>query len=152
LSESPEELVLGLVGKKAWGVVNGYGSMLALDFGQPGTPNPQTKVVHGEYHLWLKDCAWRAEHMAGIDVGSGDDLPSTRHKLSALEDRTVVGAVVARPGLELTLAFDGGYALRVFPYLSEDDVDHWVLFVPGDRVLVVGPGISWRTEASRAPG
>jgi len=52
--------------------------------------------------------------------------------------------------LETRLLFSKHYELNLYPNpLDEDELQHWVLFMPSEQVLAIGPGYHWSCRSIR---
>jgi hypothetical protein len=143
-----EEKLKPLLGKKAWGVALGVGSFITLEFGRPLAPyatKQGREVIHGEWHLWVYDCAWRLETADGVLVASEDDRNEIEEAIKSLEGAALKLVELFPPALDTLLKFDNGLTLRLFPIYS-NDADHWMLFTPEKKVLTIGPGTDWSYE------
>jgi len=78
-----------LLGQKAWGVSLGYGSFLTIEFGQPLPSNNEQQKIHGEWHLWLYNCAWRLEEGDKILAASEDERNNLEVAVHRLENLTI---------------------------------------------------------------
>jgi len=67
-----DDKIESVIGEKAWGVRLGVGSLVTLEFGKLMPSNPGG-YVHGEWHLWIRYCAWRLERLNEVISGSDDE-------------------------------------------------------------------------------
>jgi hypothetical protein len=138
--EAIQERFEGLLGKPAWNVKKGIGSFITMEFGQPIVN--EGGHVHGEWHLWVYDCAWRLETQEKVLAASEDEPTVIENALHLLNGLAIENIALVLPSLESSLSFEQGYALRLFP-VNSSDVEHWMLFTPEGKVLVIGPGMDW---------
>lgn len=143
------ELLVALVGQKAWGANLGIGSFLRLNFG-PVAHFPDGHP-RGEWFLWTYMCSWRLDANHQILVGSEDARQKIRGVIQMMNDKAVQAVELRVPSLELTVKFEGNLTLNLFPTSSEDD-DHWMLWLPGSDVLTAGPGSTWAVEPEDTQG
>jgi hypothetical protein len=141
-----------LVGQPCWSAqVSGVGSLVSFHFGaklkrdQPMT-HPDFKITdeerlyRGEFILYIEDCPWRIETTEAVIATWMDE--STPGSPIDAGMRQFVGQRVAqvelvRPGLDLTLHFENGLRLRIFPDQIDADVgDNYSLALP-DHTYVV---------------
>jgi hypothetical protein len=156
-SDNPEDrapfagLVRSLLGLPPWNVTQGHGSFLTFNFGQP-LPEVGDGRVHGEWHLWIYMSAWRIEDAGRVLAACEDDRVVISEALVQLDGRPL--ASIAAVGLTLDTVFDfGGLVLRTFSMRSiaaEHPEPDWMLFMPGRRVLSIGPGGAWACGPSDA--
>jgi len=141
-----DEILTKLVpvqGQIAWGISVGPGSFLTIEFGDP-IPNPQVPAKKsGEWHLWISYAAWRLENQEEVLAGSEDSRSKLRAALQTIEGSHLLSVSMSSPALETTFAFEQGINLRVFPVYTEQDTEHWLLYIPDGHVLVIGPGANW---------
>jgi hypothetical protein len=49
--------------------------------------------------------------------------------------------------LTTSLHFDDRYSLVLYPDLDDEYLQHWVLFMPSEQVLAIGPGYTWSCKS-----
>lgn len=130
-----------LVGRKSWGTSLGHGSFLILEFGAPIQLDDGAE--QGEYHLWIYGSAWRIEKDQKFVMGSQDD----REYISAnikdvLDDMTLQSILVNPLSLDTIFEFDSNISLYTFSVST--DMEHWLLYLPNNKVLKVGPGFTYQ--------
>ena len=126
-----------LEGKRAWGVSLGFGSFITLEFGS--RVRTLGGRIHGEWHLWIYDCAWRIEKAGKVMAASEDDRSLLRRTVMILNRRKLTNVKMGQPMSDTVFAFEGGVTLKTFGVYSRD-AEHWMLFTPGGKVLTIGPG------------
>ena len=142
-------ILSGLIGQSAWGVFLGVGSYITAEFGS--AKSADSGRVHGEWHLWVYNCAWRLQTADAVLAGSEDDRERLRTVLEALNGKTLRSFTVYCPAGEATLTFEGDLELRLFP-VTTTDYEHWMVFAPDGHVLQMGPGAEWTyTTGSALP-
>jgi hypothetical protein len=82
----PEELLKSLIGKKPWEVMMGAGSVLTLEFGARD-PRQSAFRIHGEWRLWLYECAWRLECGDSIITGSQHERNLASHAVKKISEK-----------------------------------------------------------------
>lgn len=50
--------------------------------------------------------------------------------------------------METKFIFDHSFVLHTFPLNFIDPYEHWMLFTPDGKVLVLGPALQWSFELS----
>lgn len=146
-----EQHLAGLVGREVWGPRLGVGSFITLELGERQTRTVRGReTTHGEWHLWVYCSAWRIDGEEDVVVASEDAREEIPDRLERLDGRRVSGVSVAAPSLELTVAFDDGLTLRVFPIFSST-FEHWFLYTPDGNVLSAGPGAAWSYARADEP-
>jgi hypothetical protein len=140
------ELLNGVRGLTAWGAHHSVGSLVSVEFGEPRTDDP----ARGRYGLFLYQTAWRWETDQEILMSSEDPPATLRETVPRLNSRTVTAVRVESPSLSARFDFDDGSRLRTFTIrtLAEDATEHWMMFLPDNRVFVAGPGGHWSIEAA----
>lgn len=141
-----------MVGELCWSAqVSGVGSLVSLHIGaklkryQP-MEHPDFKITEeerlyrGEYILYLEDCPWRIETAeAVITTWMDESTPGSPIEtgIQQFVGQRIAQVELARPGLDLTLRFEGDLTLRIFPDQVDADVgDNYSLALP-DRTYVV---------------
>ena len=138
-----------MLGLPAWDVSLGIGSFLTLEFGEPRILDGG--FIGGEWRLWVYCCSWRLETDDEVLVACEDDRADIARIIPVLEDQKLTAVQITRPALETTFTFGNNHFLRIFPIYSMDDHEHWMLFMPGGNILVIGPGTTWSWERSDEP-
>jgi len=127
-------------GQRPWRARLGYGSFLTFDFGPRFRSNGH---LRGEWHLWIYQSNWSLTHGERRLADSNSD----RH-LIALAVRRLEGERLTNvkfdPSTSVTQLLFGEFSLAVSPadYLADPDErdEYWLLFMPHNVVLRVGPG------------
>jgi hypothetical protein len=127
-------------GQRPWRVRLGYGSFLTFDFGQRFRSNGH---LRGEWHLWIYQSNWLLMHHERQLADSDSD----RHLID-LAVRRLEGARLTNvkfdPSTSVSEFQFDEFSLVVSPadYLADPDErdEYWLLFMPQDVVLTVGPG------------
>jgi len=139
---SIQGIVAPIFGKVAWNVKLGHGKFITLNFGQT-LPADEEGRVFGEWYLWVRYCEWRIESETEVIVASHDKILDSELKI--LEALSVERVHIQKPSLETIIVFSGSIRLILFPEYSstENELDHWMLFAPGQKVLIIGPESTW---------
>lgn len=157
-----EQALQALVGQPCWNVLAGaVGSLASLDIGakierdQP-LPFRNKKLAldahkyRGETVLYIEDCPWRLDGPeAVIAAWTDDNAPDGPivTGLNQLVGQTITGTALTRPGLDLTLVFDNGLTLRLFPDQTDPDAgDNYALDQHGKASFIVGAHSQLRVE------
>jgi hypothetical protein len=148
-----------LIGLPSWQVVNGHGSWIMMEFGQPhlefGQPRlmpvrledappkarQRSAVVHGQWRLYIYLCDW-ALSVEGVQlVHCNSHRSRIARALSVLNGQALADVDVQRHDGSTNFSFDLGGLLstRPAPAGTYDDelVEQWLLYQPGGRVLCV---------------
>ena|SRR5690348_7870185 len=134
-----------LLNSAPWQVRLGHGSFVTMDFGERRILRDGDRVrEYGEYHLWIYLSAWRLDSAEEILAGSEDPREEIGPILEGLGGRELKHVRVDRPSLGLELGFEN-LVFTVFPIYSHGS-EHWMLYVPSGKVLVAGPGATWRWD------
>jgi hypothetical protein len=134
-----DSILAQLIGKKTWGARLGEGSFLTVEFGaELPTTTPKGRP-HGEWHLWVYCSAWRLDRAGAILAASEDDRDSLDSAVKVIDGRSVTAVSVSGASHDITLHFDDALALQTFAIYSKD-YEHWMLYLPNEKVLVMGPG------------
>lgn len=136
-------IIKDIIGKKAWGVKLGHGSFITIEFGHPKSDGSIYSAIHGEWHLWVYLCSWRIERGDSFLVGCEDERSKIESVIKEIENKVLLKFDISFPSLDAVLEFEDEIYLSTFSIISEDDEgggQHWMLFMPNDKVLVAGPG------------
>jgi hypothetical protein len=136
-----------LLGQKTWGVSLGFGSFITLEFGQPLPPSNEHKKIHGEWHLWLYNCAWRLEEEDRILAASGDERDKIETAIHRLDNLTLQSIDLLPPAWDAVFTFEHQILLRLFAMYSQD-YESWFLYTPDGKVLSVCSGGYWSYEST----
>ncbi|NEQ99298.1 MAG: hypothetical protein F6K30_21750 [Cyanothece sp. SIO2G6] len=138
-----QQIIAPLLGQKAWGVSLGVGSSLTTEFGAPILDEPNAKKQHGEWHLWTYFCVWRLERQNRILVGAEDSWDRIASAIRHLENKSLKSVELFAPAWDSIFHFEDDILLRSFSIITfEEDAEHWKLFTPNGKVILLGPGSS----------
>jgi hypothetical protein len=135
------KLINPLLGQRIWKAWLGEGNFLILELGSQ-INDPKLKRPRGEWTLWVYMAAWRLETSAEIVTASEDEREKITVNIKQLEGLGVESIEVIYPSLDTTILFENGITLKIFSVYSDEET-HWKLFMPNDKVLLVGPSNSW---------
>ncbi len=138
-----------LLGQKAWGISLGVGSFLTLEFGQILLSSDKHQRIHGEWHLWIYNCAWRLEEGDKVLAASEDERGKIEQAIQHLEGLVLQSVDLLPPVWDTVFTFEHQVILRLFSIHSEG-YEHWMLYTPDGNVLSLGPGSHWSIESSEA--
>lgn len=152
----------------AWGVKQGHGSFLTLEFGQPelrirepvvAPPDASAKTrarcarrlvtVTGYWHLWIYCCNWQITLNGTLAAHSESPDGRIAFAASRLDGRKLVAVTRDTHVGAWAFSFDPGGMLRTSPYWDDPTVEQWYLFDRG-----TGNVLSVRADdfASYGPG
>ena len=142
-----------IYGKPCWGVKQGYGSFLTLEFGKPrivvrepivASKSATEKVrkslarrlayPRGEWHLWIYCCDWRAMYR-GKRIGNSSTDVGIRRAATFLNGQKLLRFSVSPRKLRCVFRFDLGGALITWPF--DRTREQWLLYEPSGKVLVL---------------
>lgn len=146
-------VIANLVGMDCWNVKAGaIGSMASLHLGakvpldQP-LPYPNAQLTpdehkfRGEVVLYIEDCPWRldgTEEVIASWLDDNDPKGAIVTGLGSLKSCKIVSAEVTVPGMDLTLRFDNGATLRIFPdQVDPNEGDNYSLSIKDGATFVV---------------
>jgi hypothetical protein len=141
-------------GKPCWGVKQGHGSFLTLEFGKPhleirepivaraGTSRRvraglarRGAYIHGDWHLWIYCCAWEAL-LDDKQVAHNESSDSRIARAADfLNGQKLVRFSIAPRGTRCCFEFDLGGVLKTRPYGRNDE--QWLLYEPTGKVLTL---------------
>jgi hypothetical protein len=128
-----------VLGTRPWRVKPGVGSFLTFEFG------PRIRAhghVHGQWHLWIYLSNWTLFRGQRQLVDSDADRKLITISTRRLEEKPLTDIDFDPRTRKTTFLFDD-FRLVVSPadYLDDGDErdDYWILFMPDNEVLAVGP-------------
>lgn len=158
-----EQLLQHLIGKPCWNVQAGaIGSLAALHIGdkvalEKPLPFPNTSLTpdehkfRGEYILYIEDCPWRLDGVDKVLTSWTDSNapkgPLVTH-MRGLIGKQITQVTLTQPGLDLTVHFDTGETLRIFPDQSDpNEGDNYSLSLP-EKTVIIGARSQIVTETN----
>jgi hypothetical protein len=132
-----------LIGQRSWGVSLGIGSFLTVNFGSPTKPIRESKTVLGEWYLWVRHSAWRILNNRYPVIGSEDSREILKTEVPMLNNLVLSEIVITPTSFDTDFVFEGRITLQLFPVIYKDEYTHWELYTPDNKVLTLGPGLSW---------
>jgi hypothetical protein len=139
-----------LLHARPWKAKLGVGSFLTFEFGRRVRDHGH---VHGEWHLWIYQSNWVLFRGDRQLADSESDRRVISVSIRRLEEAALTDVLFEPRQLKTTFVFDD-FRLVVSPadYLEDaDDRDqYWLLFMPNNEVLTVGPG-GLKAEHPEAP-
>src|SRR5215467_2903202 len=162
-----EKVFRELYGEPCWNVKPGYGSFLTLEFGKPHLeirePTAASKdssprvrrllarrniFVHGEWHLWIADCAW--EVLAnGKHAANGTTRRSMQRAARLLHGLKLIQFSFIPKTVQCVFEFDLATTLRTVPYDRKGE--QWRLFTPSRKVLTLRADRCYQYILSNVP-
>lgn len=126
-----------MLGLPAWGVRQGYGSYLTFEFGSPKLEVTERQssekglrrsaYVHGQWHLWICCCHWRALQDETQLAWSEDNDQVIRRATATLNAQKLVGVRVSPDSGHSTFTFDLGGTLETWPYGDNPADEQWTI-------------------------
>jgi len=138
-----------MIGLPAWGVRQGHGSFLTLEFGLPKLEvnerrSPHGKLqrsayVQGQWHLWIYCCRWRAVQDGAELAWSDDDHQKIARATATLNAQKLVDVSVDLDEGRSSFTFDLGGALETWPGTIRTN-EQWFIFTDGQSFAYRGDG------------
>ena len=132
------EILSPLFGQKPWNVKLGHGTFLTLEFGLPEDRRSPAAVIHGQWHLWIENCAWRIDCDGKIFVGCEDEREQIHSALAQIQFGELDSGQIDPKSLDLRLGF-GSVLLRTFS-TSASGEEQWSLYKPDRKVWIAKAG------------
>lgn len=150
-----------MIGLLAWGVRQGHGSFLSFDFGAPkldvhehGSAETGLKrgaFVHGQWHLWIYCCHWRATR-DGAQLAWSEDSDRLIGRAAATLNGQKLLAVIADPAAgRSTFTFDLGGALETWPYGDDPEEEQWSILTETEAFAYRADGRYQRGPSDAPP-
>jgi hypothetical protein len=162
-----ESIFSQIYGKPCWGVKKGHGSFLTFEFGKPHieihepivtSKNASLRVrkslarrrvfIHGQWHLWVYCCDWEVL-FRGKRVGGSSTDAKIHRAADFLDGQKLVRFSVQPRKLQSVFEFDLGGTLKTLPF--DKKREQWLLYGPGNRVLVLRADGFYKHVRSDAP-
>ena len=148
-------------GLPAWGVKQGYGSFLTFEFGPPKLEvterhSPEKGLrrwahVHGQWHLWINCCHWRALQDGTEVAWSEDNVQVIGQATASLNAQKLVDVRVTPEDGCSTFAFDLGGALETWPYGDDPTEEQWIIMTDTETFAYRADGHYARGPSSTPP-
>ena len=138
----------------AWNVRKGHGSVFWVEFGEPrldirepvaassSAPEKVRKLLQrrrvtpvGTWTLWIDYCDWEISLHGEPKAHSEASELEIDEGMRAIDGQKLVAAVVGPEGTS-TFEFDLGGGISTRPYGEGPGDEQWLLFAPGERVLL----------------
>ena len=161
-----------VIGQECWSAHTRCDWVLALEMGMKipiSTPNKvlAERMQQGSWAVDIHSSEWVIQDKFGqIYCSPHSDLREIKSLVRVLESACVTHIDVSYPSLGLHVAFDKGYQLIIATCEDDtgdgrsdimqqeevSDIPCWMLFMPNDMVVEVGPGTrQWRYIRSDTP-
>jgi hypothetical protein len=152
-----------ILGLPAWGVKHGHGSFLTFEFGQPilkGEERRQSHdgrlrrsaLVHGEWHLWIYCCHWRASEGGRQLAWSEDDDEAIGRAAAALNGQKLTAVNVSPTDGRSTFTFDLGGSLETWPYGDDPKTEQWIIHGRTEVFVYRADGYYLQQDENTSPG
>jgi len=136
------------VGKRTWGAVSGLGSFVSLELGAPS--QRQSKVPHGEMHLWITNGSWDVIRNGQKLLRSDSTREAITKGINTLNGLVLLRASFDIEAFELRIEFSDSIHLIAQPSDNTTDED-WSLYFGDNEVFIAGPKPSLvRQKSDRA--
>jgi len=120
-------------------VKQGHGSFLTFEFGQPRLEVRELRqseergwrrsaYVHGEWHLWIYCCHWRALQDGTELAWSEDANEVIRRAAATLNGQKLIAVNVVTTEGRSTFTFDLGGSLETWPYGDDPTAEQWFFY------------------------
>lgn len=137
-----QDMFKPLIGLHTWQVRQGHGTFLTFEFGKPHIRVREPKkhvssnlesverhfqrrkiTVVGEWHLWIQYAKWSIETMNHKTSDSDEDSKSVKDSLEEVDGQILLQAEVSNAEKKITLTFDLGAKIIIFPDADFYDED-----------------------------
>jgi hypothetical protein len=149
-SVTAQDIASNAVGALCWRARRGHGSFLTFDLGERYSDDVGER---GEWHLWVYFGDWTLSDGAHVIATNCDDQQRIEEAVARFSGTRLVDVVVDPRSLDTLFEFEHELRLAVGPNSDDEvpDADWWLLFTPGERVLVVGPAPTWSYKSAHEP-
>jgi len=139
-----------MLGLPAWNVQQGHGSFLTFEFGEPkleinerNSPDKgirRSAYVHGQWHLWIYCCNWRALQ-GGTQLAWSEDTNDVIGRATAtLNGQELTDLSVSTNDGRCTFTFDLGGSLETWPYSDDPTDEQWMILSGAEAFGFRGDG------------
>jgi hypothetical protein len=133
------DLIQPLINKPIQHVELGHGSFLLLSFGSVQTKKKGKRVVNFyEWLIWVYGSTWQIESNGMLVTSSEDEREVIQAHLSPMLGCRLIDLNVRSDNLNLTITIEGGILIRCFTS-SVEEMEHWLLYMSDNMVIVAGP-------------
>jgi hypothetical protein len=148
--ETAQDIALAAVGARCWRARRGHGSFLTFDFGDRISDRAWER---GAWHLWVYFGEWKLTDGTRVTATNWDGQQLIEEAVARFSGTRLVDVVVDAHTLDSVFEFEHQLRLAIGPNTDEEvpDADWWLLFTPGERVLVAGPGPTWSYRSAHEP-
>lgn len=145
------QIVCSAIGELCWKTSLNYRHEVTLHFGDPiaYTCHTQLGKDHGSWILGIRGAVWQLERSGGTTVTAPTGLADWSQMLSHLEGQSMTAIEMTFPDLRVIIDWSQGDRLTLIPTSDDTDIPDWELFTPEQRILQVGPGVTWSYGQSR---
>jgi hypothetical protein len=165
-SEAPapdplDAFVSPILGLAAWGVKQGHGSFLTLEFGEPKLEVSERRsedrglrrsaCVNGEWRLWIYCCHWRALQDGAQLAWSEDADEAIERSAARLNGQRLMAVSVDPMEGRSTFTFDLGGALETWPYGDDPNDEQWIIRARTEMFVYRADGFYRRAAGDRLP-
>lgn len=150
-----------VLGLPAWGVKQGHGSFLTFEFGEPRLEVVERQSptkglrrdahVHGQWHLWIYCCHWRALNDGAQLAWSEDDQASIGRAMAVLNGQKLIEVRVAPEEGRSTFTFDLGGSLETWPYGDDATEEQWTIQTDTEAFAYRADGLYSRGPSDTPP-
>lgn len=139
-----QRLFLQIVQMKPTRVKLGFGSFVTIDFGRDIPEEVKTRQgtqirYHGEWHVWIYQCAWQIDQNGMMLVHSESPKAAIESVLFNLANKTFTSFSLLNDFFDAELKFED----MMFRLFHTKDGEQWMLFTPENKTFVAGPGSQW---------
>ncbi|WP_144097713.1 hypothetical protein [Croceicoccus sediminis] len=126
-----------MLGLPAWGAKQGHGSFLTFEFGMPKVEIVERRSadkglrrdahIHGQWHLWIYCCHWRALKDGDQLAWSEDDQALIGRATAMLNGQKLIEMHVDPDTGRSAFTFDLGGSLETWPYGDDPKEEQWTI-------------------------
>lgn len=147
IQQKLEKELQKLSGLCCWNVVNGYGSWISLNFGDPrleiSGPNPNSTVqnrrdcrkavLKGDFWLWIDMCHWDI-YFKNKKIAHSESRQKTIDKALQIIDGQILKRVeILLNPVRTNFIFDLGGEIRAYPYDEKKNYELWNFYTFYDK-------------------
>ena len=156
-----DRFVRPMIGVPTWGVQQGHGSFLTFEFGEPKLEVRERQseekglrrsaYVHGQSHIWIYCCHWRAIQ-DGEQLAWSEDANSLIGRATAtLNGQKLLAVNIDANQGRSSFTFDLGGSLETWPYGDDHTDEQWKIYRGAETFAYRADGLYSHGSSDRTP-
>lgn len=150
-----------MIGLPAWNAMQGHGSFLTLEFGEPSLKVHEwhsrsmglrrSAYVSGRWHLWIYCCHWRLRQDGTQAAWSEDPDDVIGRAVARLNGQKLTAVTVETGRGKSSFIFDLGGTLETWPYGDDPATAQWMIYAPSEVFTYRADGLYSQGAGDQPP-